>query len=64
MKKNTKDRYRMLIDKRDYDIDPLKELYIAAYNVETPFKIIEELHTWKKNIYQAIEALEEFRKDE
>lgn len=54
----------MLIDKRDYDIDPLKELYIAAYNVETPFKIIEELHTWKKNIYQAIEALEEFRKDE
>lgn len=47
----------MLIDKRDYDIDPLKELYIAAYNVDIPFKIVEELQTWKKNIYQAIEAL-------
>lgn len=27
-------------------------------------KIIEELETWKKNIYQAIESLEEFRKND
>lgn len=37
---NTKNRYRMLIDKRDFDIDPLKELYIAGYNVERPYKIV------------------------
>jgi|JI61114C2RNA_FD_contig_31_3312665_length_831_multi_2_in_0_out_0_2 hypothetical protein len=47
----------MLIEKRDYDIDPLRELYVAAYGVEVPYKIFEELQTWRKNIYQAVEAL-------
>lgn len=60
---NTKNRYRLLIEKRDFDIDPLRELYVAAYGVDVPYKIFEDLQAWRKNIYQAVEALEEFRQD-
>lgn len=63
LRTNTKNRYRMLIDKRDFDIDPLRELYVAAYGVEVPHQIFEDLQSWRKNIYQAVEALEEFRKN-
>ena len=64
LKANAKSRYRLLIEKREYDIEPLRELYFDAYNVEVPQRIMEDVLSWKKNIYQAIEALEDFKQNE
>jgi hypothetical protein len=30
---------------------------LDAYNVDVPQKVMEDVVNWKKNIYQAIEAL-------
>lgn len=54
----------MLIEKREFDIEPLREIYFDSYNVEIPNIIMEDVMNWKKNVYQAIEALEEFKNNE
>ncbi len=64
LKDNAKARYRLLIEKREFDIEPLRELYFEAYNVEEPFKIVNDVLNWKRNIYQGIEALQEFKQKE
>jgi len=53
-----------LIEKREYDIEPLREIYYQAYNVDHVQKIVSEIITWKKNIYQGIEAIQEFKSNE
>lgn len=62
LKANAKSRYRLLIERREYDIEPLREIFYDSYNVEVAQKVMEEVTNWKKNIYQAIETLEDFKK--
>lgn len=64
LKENAKSRYRLLIEKREYDIEPLREIYFQAYNVDSVQKIMSDIISWRKNIYQGIEALQEFKKNE
>ena len=61
LKDSAKSRYRLLIEKRQYDIEPLREIYYQAYNVDQVQKIINEIITWKKNIYQGIQSIQQFK---
>jgi hypothetical protein len=63
LKENAKSRYRLLIDKREYDIEPLREIYFQSYNVDHVQKIVSDIIAWRKNVYQGIEALQEFKKN-
>lgn len=64
LKENTKSRYRLLIERRDYDIEPLRELFFESYNVEIPKIIMDDVMNWKRNVYQAIDALDEFKNND
>ena len=39
-------------------------MFLDSYNVEVPRKIMQDVLSWRKNIYQAVEALDEFKQKE
>ena len=56
-RREAKEQYPKMLESRDYDVIALKELFVEAYGVDHPNEVMDQVLSWRVNMYQALEEL-------